>query len=107
MINKTLAAILVSFLIISGGVIYSLSPTGNKLSCTKGWVLEDSGKFEGQYSCQLAKSKKYSFCMELKDTAKVKGYWCIEAKATKINQTKEVICPKIIACTETCREVCR
>ena len=70
---------------LSSGFTYYLVPKGNTRTCLSGWMLEQSGSYEGKYSCG-ARSGVYYDCVNIKGSSKVDGYYCNEGVRVSIEK---------------------
>jgi hypothetical protein len=78
--NKTIALIFGIVLIISNGAQYMLNDTGKDLRCYSGWDFQETGEYEGQYSCETSTGDRHSYCSDVRDSKTGRNnFWCDEA----------------------------
>ena len=97
--NYWFAGILIAVALIgySTGQVFELNPTGNYRTCTSGWQMEQSGAYEGKFSCS-ARAGVYYDCVGTRDSKNTPKYYCDEATRTEVKTEQIILTPPAKEC---------
>ena len=91
-IKKTLiGTLMVALILLSSGTTYYIKESEGKTGCRDGWMIEETGDFEGQFSCTTQTGKRYETCYEVYASANTENYWCKKGVLVEKTVIKETL----------------